>query len=94
MNTFTCVRYNEAIERGHMSIMGQMPVREHDHMRYCFLLGLYQLRFDKRAFKEMFGKSVDAALPLKWASCARMAHSTSTTRNASYLQPWGAILRS
>lgn len=65
MNTFSLHEYNEAIERGHMSIMGQMPVREHDHMRYCFLLGLYQLRFDKRAFKEMFGKSVDAAMPVE-----------------------------
>ena len=65
VNTFSLREYNEAIERGHMSIMGQMPVREHDHMRYCFLLGLYQLRFDKRAFKEMFGKSVDAAMPVE-----------------------------
>ena len=65
VNTFSLREYNEAIERGHMSIMGQMPVREHDHMRYCFLLGLYQLRFDKRAFKEMFGKSVAAALPVE-----------------------------
>ena len=65
VNTFSLRQYNEAIERGRMSIMGQMPVREHDHMRYCFLLGLYQLRFDKRAFKEMFGKSVDAAMPVE-----------------------------
>ncbi len=68
VNTFSLQEYNDAIESGHMSIMGRMNLSERDHMRYCFLLGLYTLRFDKKKFRDLFGgKSIESALPVEMA---------------------------
>ena len=67
VNTFSVSQYNEKIESGRMSIMGKMALSPRDHMRYCFLLGLYTLRFDKQKFKDLFGKSIESALPIEMA---------------------------
>ena len=67
VNTFSLEEYNKTIESGRMSIMGKMALSPRDHMRYCFLLGLYTLRFDKQKFKDLFGKSIESALPIEMA---------------------------
>lgn len=67
VNTFSLKEYNEAIESGRMSIMGRMELSARDHMRYCFLLGLYKLRFDKHQFQELFGTTVELGLPIEMA---------------------------
>ena len=67
VNTFSLAEYNKKVEAGQMSIMGTMPLHRRDHMRYCFLLGLYRLRFDKKRFKADFGHSVETALPAEMA---------------------------
>ncbi len=63
VNTFSITEYNEMIASGRMSIMGKATLSKKDLMRYSFLLNLYKLKLDKRAFKEEFGVSVDAGLP-------------------------------
>ena len=50
VNTFSLKEYNEAIEAGHMSIMGKCVMSKRDLARYYFLLHLYQLRLDKNDF--------------------------------------------
>ena len=67
VNTFSIRDYNEAIAEGRMSIMGRTKLSEKSLMRYCFLIGLYRLRFDKRQFKDMFGVSVERGLPVEMA---------------------------
>ena len=67
VNTFSISEYNEAIENGRMSLMGKSQMSKKDLMRYRFLLRLYSLRLDKREFKEDFGVSVEAGLPLEMA---------------------------
>ncbi len=67
VNTFSLREYNEAIEAGHMSLMGKSVMSKRDLMRYRFLLDLYKLRLDKRAFKEEFGCGVTAGLPVEMA---------------------------
>ena len=47
--------------------MGKTKVGGRNFERYWFLLQLYHLRLDKKAFKEKFGISVDAALPAEMA---------------------------
>ncbi|MEG0776640.1 MAG: coproporphyrinogen dehydrogenase, partial [Raoultibacter sp.] len=59
--------YNAAIESGHMSIMGKTKLSRADLMRYRFLLQLYNLRLDKKKFKQDFGCSVEAGLPVEMA---------------------------
>ena len=67
VNDFSISDYNEHVGSGRMSIMGKTKMSKRDLMRYQFLLSLYRLRLDKRQFKEEFGCSVEAGLPMEMA---------------------------
>lgn len=67
VNTFSIKDYNERIASGKMSIMGKTTLNRHDLMCYHFLLNLYRLRLDKKAFKEEFGCSIERGLPVEMA---------------------------
>lgn len=67
VNNFSISEYNSAIGEGQMSIMGKTALSRTDLMRYRFLLQLYRLRLDKKQFKEDFGCSVEAGLPMEIA---------------------------
>lgn len=67
VNNFSIKDYNAAIESGRMSIMGKTVMSKRDLMRYRFLLDLYKLRLDKKRFRQDFGCSVEAGLPLEMA---------------------------
>lgn len=67
VNTFSLQEYGEAIAAGRMPLMGRSDMRERDLMRYCFLVNLYKLRLDKRAFKREFGTSIERGLPVELA---------------------------
>ena len=67
VNNFSIKDYNAAIESGRMSIMGKTEMSKRDLMRYRFLLDLYKLRLDKRAFERDFGCSIEAGLPMELA---------------------------
>ena len=67
VNNFSIKDYNAAIESGRMSIMGKTAMSERDLMRYRFLLDLYKLRLDKRAFARDFGCSIERGLPMEMA---------------------------
>ena len=63
VNTFSLREYSEAIAAGRMSIMGKTDFNIHDRMRYRFLMQLFGLRLDKRAFERDFGMTVEHGLP-------------------------------
>lgn len=67
VNTFSLREYNEAIEAGHMSLMGKCQMSKRDLMRYYFLRQLYQLHLDKNDFKREFGCSIETGLPAEMA---------------------------
>ena len=67
VNTFSVKEYSEAINRGHMSIMGKTVFNDHDRMRYRFLMQLFGLRLDKRQWERDFGCTVENGLPLEMA---------------------------
>ncbi|WP_165063040.1 coproporphyrinogen III oxidase family protein [Adlercreutzia sp. ZJ154] len=67
VNDFSISDYNRHIEEGRMPIMGKSTLSKRDLMRYNFLLNLYRLRFDKRAFRDEFGVSVEFGLPAEMA---------------------------
>ncbi len=67
VNVFSIDRYNEAIARGEMPLMGKTVMSRRDLMRYRFLLDLYKLRLDKRSFERDFGCSVEKGLPAEMA---------------------------
>ena len=65
VNTFSVREYNEAIEAGHMSMMGKTTFSLRDRMRYRFMMQLFGLRLDKRQFERDFGMSVERGLPVE-----------------------------
>ncbi len=67
VNTFSVTDYNQAIEAGRMSLMGCTKFSLHDRMRYRFMMQLFGLRLDKRAFERDFGMSIERGLPLEMA---------------------------
>ena len=50
-----------------MSMMGSTRFSLHDRMRYRFMMQLFGLRLDKRAFKRDFGLPVELGLPAEMA---------------------------
>ncbi len=67
VNDFSISDYNRHISEGRMSIMGKSTLSKRDLMRYSFLLNLYRLRLDKRAFREEFGVPVELGLSAEMA---------------------------
>ena len=67
VNTFSVNDYNAAIEAGNMSIMGKTSFTLRDRMRYRFMMQLFGLCLDKKAFERDFGMSVDLGLPAEMA---------------------------
>ena len=65
VNTFSLREYGQAIERGHMSIMGKTDFSIYDRMRYRFLMQLFGLRLDKLRFERDFGMTVEHGLPME-----------------------------
>ena len=67
VNTFSVNEYIEDIEAGHMSMMGTTHFDLRDRMRYRFMMQLFGLRLDKKAFKRDFGMSIEKGLPMEMA---------------------------
>lgn len=66
VNTFSLSQYRDAIDAGHMSIMGKTNFTLRDRMRYRFLMQLFGLRLDKKQWIKDFGVSVEQGLPLEY----------------------------
>ena len=67
INTFSLRDYNERIESGRTSVSARTEFPKRDEMRYRFMMDLFGLEIDKRAWKERFGCSVAAGLPAEYA---------------------------
>lgn len=67
VNTFSVKEYNELVGAGRMSLSGKTTFSLKDRMRYRFMMQLFGLRLDKRAFRRDFGCSVDVGLPVEMA---------------------------
>ena len=92
VNTFSVNDYNAAIEAGNMSLMGKTTFGLRDRMRYRFMMQLFGLRLDKRAFERDFGMSVEAGLPAEMAfMCANGAFATNNQEELT-LTPKGRYL--
>lgn len=66
VNTFSVAEYNSKIASGSMSIMGKAAFSKHDRMRYKFMMQLFSLRLDKKAWLKEFGVSVESGLRLEY----------------------------
>jgi menaquinone C8-methyltransferase len=66
-NTFSLRRYAEAVESGRLSVDARMPLSPRDRWRYRFMMDLFALRLDPRAFERATGVGPRRALPLEYA---------------------------
>ncbi len=67
INTFSLRDYNARIDAGHTSVMARTKFPKRDEMRYRFMMDLFGLSIDKKAWRERFGCSVAAGLPAEYA---------------------------
>ncbi|HML40207.1 MAG TPA: coproporphyrinogen III oxidase family protein [Bellilinea sp.] len=62
VNTFSVTDYNKAIESGKMSVMAKRHYAKTQQMQYRFMMELFDLKLNKKTFKEDFGVSVERGL--------------------------------
>lgn len=67
INTFSLRDYSERIAQGGLSTLAQTKFPKRDWMRYRFMMNLFGLSIDKRAWHERFGCSVVQGLPVEYA---------------------------
>lgn len=66
LTTFSLRDYSAAIDEGRMPVaVGSASASRRNQMRYRFLMSLFGLRLDKKAFERDFGVSVERGLPLE-----------------------------
>ena len=67
INTFSLRDYNARIDAGKHSVMAQTKFPKRDWMRYRFMMDLFGLSINKKEWRERFGCSVAAGLPVEYA---------------------------
>ena len=66
-NTFSLGEYNRRVDAGLTPATGMRRFGPRDRMRYRFLMRLFGLSLDKRAFERDFGTSIERGLPVEMA---------------------------
>ncbi len=92
VNTFSLSQYRDAIDAGHMSIMGKTNFSLRDRMRYRFLMQLFGLRLDKKQWEKDFGMSVEKGLPLEVAFMKMAGAFATNNKTEITLTPKGRYL--
>ncbi len=67
VNTFSVNEYAARINAGKMSAAKVTKFSKRDHMRYRFMMQLFGLRIDKKAWERDFGCTVASGLPAEYA---------------------------
>lgn len=67
VNTFSVNEYAARINAGKMSVAKVTKFSKRDHMRYRFMMQLFGLRIDKKAWERDFGCTVASGLPAEYA---------------------------
>ena len=67
INTFSLSDYQRRVGEGRLSVMASTAFPKRDAMRYRFMMNLFGLELDKRAWQEEFGCSVAGGLPAEYA---------------------------
>ena len=65
VNSFSLQMYGERIEEGLPGVMQKREFSQHDLMRYRFLMQLFGLRLDRKAFERDFGVPVEKGLAIE-----------------------------
>ena len=92
VNTFSLDTYRQFISERKAPITGKRRFVKMDQMRYRFMMDLFGLHLDKRAWKERFGRSVERTLPLEMAFFQASGAIAENTPDAITLTPHGRYM--
>ena len=92
VNTFSLDAYRQFISARKAPITGKRRFVKTDQMRYRFMMDLFGLHLDKRAWKERFGRSVERTLPLEMAFFQASGAIAENTPDAITLTPHGRYM--
>lgn len=92
VNTFSLADYARRIERGRLSVMGRIAFKPRDEMRYRFMMDLFGLRLDRRAWRTRFGCDVARGLPAEYGFMCANGAFDKNTRDELTLTPRGRYL--
>ncbi|MBU4555410.1 MAG: coproporphyrinogen dehydrogenase, partial [Actinobacteria bacterium] len=67
VNTFSLREYSRRLGEGVCGAVANRTFSKRERMRYRFMMGLFGLELDKRAFAQTFGVSIERGLPLEMA---------------------------
>jgi coproporphyrinogen III oxidase-like Fe-S oxidoreductase len=92
VNTFSLSEYAERIAGHKFGVAGRREFSRKEQMRYRYMMGLFGLRLDKRAFQKDFGVSVERGLPTESAFMRGVGAYASDTADAITLSEKGRYL--
>lgn len=92
VNSFSLQMYGERIEEGLTGIMQKRDFSKHDLMRYRFLMQLFGLSLDRKAFERDFGVPVEKGLAIEIAYMRAVGAFETYDENEITLTPKGRYL--
>jgi coproporphyrinogen III oxidase-like Fe-S oxidoreductase len=92
VNTFSLKEYGDRIASRRFGVVGRRAFSRKERMRYRYMMGLFGLGFDKKAFERDFGVSVERGLPLESAFMRGAGAYASDTPEAITLTDKGRYL--
>jgi len=92
VNTFSLREYSRRIGEGLPGAVAKRQFSEHERMRYRFMMGLFGLELDKKAFARDFGVSIERGLPVEMAFMRTVGAFDVNTPERATLTPKGRYL--
>jgi coproporphyrinogen III oxidase-like Fe-S oxidoreductase len=92
VNTFSLAEYGERIASRKFGAVAQRAFSAKEQIRYRFMMGLFGLRLDKRAFEADFGVSVERGLPRETAFMRTVGAYATNNAEEITLTPRGRYL--
>jgi len=92
VNTFSLREYGEQLGAGRMGVAGKKSFGAHERMRYRFLMELFGLKLDKKAFARDFGMSIDRGLRMEMSFMRAVGAFDRDDADAITLTPKGRYL--
>lgn len=92
VNTFSLGEYDEMINAGRMSVVAQRHFAKMEQMQYRFMMELFDLKLNKRRFREDFDLPIERGLWKEMAFMALLGAFESNQRDLLRLRPQSSYL--
>lgn len=92
VNSFSLEAYQQAVQAKHSPVTGMRRFNQIEQMRYRFMMDLFGLSLDKKAFIDRFKVPVELALPVEMAFFAGVGSFAENSAERITLTPRGRYL--